>query len=185
MSVGSAPLSYSRHELAANGSDAVEAIVRQLPALGNVVIVNIVGEADEPAVAWCTDNLRTALQKRPAAVIVEAIPRARFDGMLREHIGQTEQQAIALRQTLCTAYLADASGDASFLLKHLEQLLFLLDGLALQKPDLVPAAILSALEASHLDFVSGLMNEDSVLCMDAIHHQIVPALRTLMPSFPP
>lgn len=176
-------LKYSRHEVRVDPADDVDRLVPRLAALDDVVAVNIAGDPEAASVALSRDNLREALEKRPASIVLEVIARADFNSILRAKITQVEGEALALRQALRTEYVADNMAGVTQFLTHLEQTLLLLDGFALQKADSPLQALIATLGTSRLSLISGLTRADDVLCMDAVQHEIVPALRAIAPSF--
>jgi len=146
--------------------------------LDDTVAVNLVGGDGSNAV-FCEQHLTMVLADTPAVVVIDAIPTAAFISILTSKLALAQADAVALRLTLRTEFLADAAAAAVGVRHHLDQLLLLLDGFALQHPSARLRAGMTALLAARQSWLKAITAADNVLGMDCLQYEIVPALRSL------
>jgi hypothetical protein len=159
-------------------------VLRAIAALPEVVVVNLVEASGTGTTALSEDALSSLLATGPDAIVVEALPRVTYQRVMRDKIELATREAVALRTILCSCAIGDVPTEAGTVLRHIDQILFLLRSYALQDtrsklPRLIDALAERRQRLAESCFESG----DNVRCMDDLQYEVVPVLQDVSRVF--
>jgi hypothetical protein len=176
---------YSRHTIAVADPRDYLAILRALSRLPAVVVVNIV-EPSGKAKLLSEESLMAALAEAPETLTVDALRADAFSAVMRQNVEAGRREAEALRRLLRDRPVSDLGAEVAAVLRHLDQLLLLLTGYALQRDNAAVPRLGHALATLREQMAASAGQfADNVRCMDDLHYEIVPALEKLWNMFRP
>lgn len=177
---------YSRHSVAVADASNAPQVLRALAALPEVVVVNLVETSGATTVAFSEESLSSLLATAPAAIVVEALPRATYERVMRDKIELATREAIALRTILCSCAIVDVPTEASTVLRHVDQILFLLRSYALQDTRSRTTRVIESLAERRQRLADSCFESgDNVRCMDDLQYEVVPVLQEVTRLFTP
>jgi hypothetical protein len=168
---------YSRHSVAVDDAGNAAQVLRAIAALPDVVVVNLVEANGTTTVALSEDTLSSLLATAPPAIVVEALPRSTYQRVMRDKIELATREATALRTILCSCAISDVPTEAGTVLRHVDQILFLLRSYALQDTRPRLGRVIDALAERRQRLAESCFESgDNVRCMDDLQYEVVPVL---------
>jgi hypothetical protein len=175
---------YSRHTVAVTDAGNGPQVLRALAALPDVVVVNLVEANGQATIALSDDSLSSLLATGPDAIVVETLPRATYQRVMRDKIELATREAIALRTILCSCAIGDVPTEAGTVLRHVDQILFLLRSYALQDSRPRLSRLIDALAERRQRLAESCFESgDNVRCMDDLQYEVVPVLKDVSRLF--
>jgi hypothetical protein len=176
---------YSEFTVALKDPRNLRQVLRDLSNVRERVVVNLI-DADGRTSALSADTLHQALAHRPSTLVVQALPPALYRSVMCGKVARVTEQGSCLRLLLRDKFLPELDGELTAFLQHLDQLLFLLHGYALQdwRPR-ITRLVKTLSELGGQLTRSARIQTDPVCCMDDLHYEIVPTLNALAEIFQP
>jgi hypothetical protein len=175
---------YARHAVPVADAGNIRAVLRALGALPGLIVVNLVEPGGAATVALSEESLANLLATGPETLIVETLPRATYQRVMRDKIELATREAIALRTILCSCAIGDVPTEASTVVRHVDQILFLLRSYALQDGRSRVTALIDALAARRQRLAESCFESgDNVRCMDDLQYEVVPVLQDVAQLF--
>ncbi len=183
---------YSQHEIAIKDPENLRQVLRELSSLRDRVVVNLVlpaealAEVDVPAAsvqALSAQTLTAALSGRPATLQVQALPLGLYQQVMRDKIARIAGATRELRARLRSRFVVELAADLDGLVQQLDQLLFLVNGYAMQDWRPRVTRLVETLTTVRKELTESVTACDNVRCMDDLHYDIVPVLNGLLEVF--
>jgi len=158
-------------------------VLRDLSNVRERVVVNLV-EPTNRTLALSAETLRAALAGGPDSLVVQSLPRDVYRRVMCGKVERVAVEAAGLRGELRHRFVNDLAVELAGFLQHLDQLLFLLHGYALQDWRPRVTRLVQALTDLRTQLArSAAEHRDNVRCMDDLHYEIVPTLAALAQVF--
>jgi hypothetical protein len=175
---------YTRHTVPVADAGNPRDVLRAIGALPDAVVVNLVEPGGASTVALSEETLASLLATGPEAIVVETLPRTTYQRVMRDKIDLATREAIALRTILCSCAIADVPTEAGTVVRHVDQIVFLLRSYALQDGRPRIGGVIDALAARRQRLAESCFESgDNVRCMDDLQHEIVPVLKDVSRLF--
>lgn len=154
-------------------------VLRDLSNLRERVVVNLI-DAQGRTTALSADSLHQALAGHPSTLAVQALPPDLYRSVMRDKVARVADEGRQLRPLLRDRFLQELGAEVSAFLQHLDQLVFLLHGYALQdwRPRVTRLVKTLSGLGGQLAQSAGEYS-DNVRCMDDLHYEILPTLNGL------
>jgi hypothetical protein len=177
---------YSRHTVPVADAGSTAQVLRAIGALPDVIVVNLVEANGTSTVALSEETLTSLLATGAEAIVVETLPRVTYQRVMRDTIDLATREAIALRTILCSCAVIDVPTEAGTVLRHIDQILFLLRSYALQDGRPRLTRVIDALAERRQRLAESCFESgDNVRCMDDLQYEVVPVLRDVTRLFTP